>query len=69
MENIMKKGDGNVLTVPEAAEFLRIGRAAAYKGVECGEIPSIKVGRRILVPKQALYNLMETGNQAPKSKR
>ena len=46
------------LTVPEAAQRLGIGRNAAYQGVRRGEIPSIRVGGRILVPKRALDDLL-----------
>lgn len=48
-----------VLTVEEAAEYLRIGRAAAYAAINAGEIPSIRIGRRILIPRQALERLLE----------
>jgi excisionase family DNA binding protein len=43
-----------VLTVDEAAKVLRLGRSAAYKAVRAKEIPSIRIGRRILVPVAAL---------------
>jgi len=46
------------LTVPEAAARLGIGRNAAYQGVRRGEIPSIRVGGRILVPKRAFDELL-----------
>jgi len=48
-----------VLTVDEAAAILRIGRSAAYAAVKAGEIPSIKVGRRLLVPVCRLRALLE----------
>ena len=47
-----------VMTVDECAEYLRISRPQAYLGVHQGEIPSIRVGRRILIPKAALDRLM-----------
>ena len=40
---------GQTLTVPEVAERLRIGRNAAYDAIKRGEIPSIRIGKRILV--------------------
>ena len=43
-----------VYTVEEVAKILRIGRNAAYAAVKSGEIPSRKLGSRILVPKFAL---------------
>ena len=39
----------NVLTVPEVASYLRIGRTTAYELAKNGEIPSLKIGRQIRV--------------------
>lgn len=36
-------------TVPAAAKRLRIGRNQAYKAAASGELPVIKIGRRLLV--------------------
>ena len=47
------------LTVEEAAAMLGISRAGAYEAVQRGDIPSIRIGRRILVPKAALQRLLE----------
>jgi excisionase family DNA binding protein len=47
-----------VLTVEEAAQVLRIGRTAAYEAVRRGEVPSIRVGRRLLVPRHRLEALV-----------
>lgn len=38
-----------------------IGRNNAYEGVRTGSIPSIRVGKRILVPKVALDRLLDGG--------
>lgn len=43
-----------VLTVEEAAELLRISRGLAYEACHRGDLPSIRLGRRILVPKDEL---------------
>jgi len=53
------KADDLTLTVDETAKFLRIGRNSAYQGVMRGEIPSFKVGKRILVPRAALERLLQ----------
>ena len=42
------------LTIIEAAKILGIGRNQAYEAARRGEIPTIKIGRRILVPLAAL---------------
>jgi excisionase family DNA binding protein len=39
------------LTVEETAKLLGIGRKQSYEGVATGDIPSIRIGRRILVPR------------------
>ena len=46
------------LTVEEAAEALGISRAFAYESVRRGDIPHIKIGRRILIPKAKLEELL-----------
>lgn len=38
------------ITVPEAGEVLGIGRAAAYAAADSGDIPTLRVGRRLIVP-------------------
>lgn len=47
------------LTVEQAAKVLGIGRQLAYERVKTGEIPAIKIGRRLLVPRRALEKLLE----------
>jgi excisionase family DNA binding protein len=46
------------LTVPEAAELLGLSRAAAYQAVRSGEIPSVQIGRRWLIPRARLMELL-----------
>lgn len=45
-------------TVAEAAKILGIGRNTAYEACNAGEIPTIRLGGRILVPKAALDELL-----------
>jgi excisionase family DNA binding protein len=52
----------HVLTVDEAAKLLRISRGSAYEAVRQGVIPSISIGRRILVPWVGLQRLLEDGS-------
>ncbi len=47
-----------VLTVEEAAKLLRVSRGSAYEAVRTGELPSIRVGRRILIPRQSLLDVI-----------
>lgn len=46
------------LTVEEAASALGISRSFAYEAIAKGEIPCIRIGKRILVPKIALENML-----------
>ena len=46
------------LTVEEASEALGVSRTSAYEAVRNGEIPSIKIGRRVVVPTAALRRLL-----------
>ncbi len=54
------------LTVAEAARCLGIGRNSAYEAIAKGEIPVVKIGKRLLVPKTALEFLLAAGQ--PKKK-
>ena len=38
------------LTVEQAAKVLGIGRSTAYELIHTGDIPSLRLGRRIVVP-------------------
>ena len=46
------------MTIPEAARLLGISRSAAYRAVARGEIPTIRIGRRLLVPTAKLYAML-----------
>lgn len=46
------------ISVPEAGELLGLGRASSYTAALKGEIPSIKIGRRTLVPVAKLLTML-----------
>jgi excisionase family DNA binding protein len=46
------------VTVEEAARILGIGRALAYEAVRTGQIKSVRIGRRILVPLAPLKKML-----------
>lgn len=52
-------GERLVWTVEEAGWLLGISRAHAYDLVARGDLPSIRLGRRIVIPKHALALLIE----------
>ena len=47
------------ITVEEAGRLLGIGRNAAYEAARRGEIPTIRIGKRLLVPLVALERKLE----------
>ena len=47
------------MTVKEAAIALNISRGLAYQAARDGGIPTIRIGRRLLVPRRALEKLLE----------
>lgn len=51
-------------TITQAAEALGISRSSAYEAVHRGEIPTIRLGRRLLVPKAALERLLEGAGES-----
>ena len=51
--------EARTLTVDEAAKLLGISRNLAYELVRLGQIPSVRLGRRIVVPRAALERLLE----------
>ncbi len=62
LENISP--ERRVVTVNEAALMLRISRGAAYEAARRREIPSIRIGRRLLVPLAALERMLSGSGAA-----
>ena len=50
--------------VDEAGRLLGLGRNAAYEAAKRGDIPIIRIGRRLLVPKAALDRMLNGGVEA-----
>ena len=47
-----------VFTVEETGSILGLSRGSAYDAVRRGDIPAIKIGRRLLVPRVALEKML-----------
>jgi excisionase family DNA binding protein len=47
------------LSVGEAAEALGIGRSHTHELVRQGRIPSVRFGRRVLIPRRPLERMLE----------
>jgi excisionase family DNA binding protein len=46
-------------SVEEAAKVLHIGRTQAYRALKAGQIRSIRIGKRVLVPTSAIRQLLD----------
>jgi excisionase family DNA binding protein len=49
------------------AKILRIGKISAYQAIARGDIPCIRIGRRILIPRHALDQILTGFAPVPKS--
>ena len=52
------------VTIQEAAKILGIGRDQAYTAARLGQLPIIKIGKRLLVSLPALTRMIEEAGQA-----
>jgi excisionase family DNA binding protein len=48
----------DVLTPRDLMQLLRIGRTKVYQDLRSGAIPSLRLGRRFLVPRAALLEML-----------
>ena len=55
------EGEPKTQTIDEAAKVLGIGRNQAYAAARRGEIPSIRIGKRILVLREPLQRMLAGG--------
>lgn len=58
MEIYMTMINPATMTVTQAATVLGISRSSAYECVRLGTIPSIRLGRRIVIPRRSLDELL-----------
>jgi excisionase family DNA binding protein len=56
--------EGLTYTVEKAASLLGIGRNKGYEAAKSGELPTIKFGKRILVPRLALERMLSKVEKA-----
>jgi excisionase family DNA binding protein len=56
--NTSQKADRLVYDVPEAGALLGLSRNGSYEAAARGEIPTIKVGRLLKVPKAAFHKML-----------
>ena len=56
----MFKDYPDIMTIPQVAQALRIGRKAAYGLVKNNKLGHLRVGKTILVPKEMLVEFVKT---------
>ncbi|MFY9292613.1 MAG: helix-turn-helix domain-containing protein [Methylorubrum rhodinum] len=59
MEAVMPAQERKTISVEEAGRRLGVSRNTAYEAAGRGEIPTIRIGRRMLVPLAAFERLLE----------
>ena len=52
------------LSVEEAGQVLGVGRSLAYELARRGEIPAIRLGKRLVVPRTRLERLLSGASEA-----
>ena len=69
MKPLTNRSDGHRLTVSivEAAHLLGIGRTLAYEAARRGDLRTIRVGRRVLVPVLAIEELRAQASEVTES--
>jgi len=47
------------LTIPQAARLLGISTSKAYEAARCGQLPTLRVGSRVLISRRRLEELVD----------
>ncbi len=53
------------MTIPETADLLGLSESATYEAAARGEIPAVKIGRRVLVIRDLLMALLSGSLPTP----
>ncbi len=64
MKPLPEPNERPTVSVPEAGEFLGIGRATAYEAAKAGDLPTIRLGKRLVVPTAALRRMLGLDTRA-----
>jgi len=52
-----------VISVEEARKLLGLSRGLMYQAVNSGQVPSVRIGRRILIPRVLLEQMLKTAER------
>ena len=59
----MQRENAKVISITEAGAQLGLNRTASYLAAKRGDIPTIRIGRRVLVPRHAIDEMLERAVQ------
>ena len=59
----MAQASRRTISITEAAKVLGVGRNQAYEAARRGEIPTIRIGKRLIVPVAALERMLQGTGQ------
>lgn len=59
----------DVLTISELQKVLRIGRSTAYRLIKTKELPCVRIGRSIRIPKEYIREFVEAQCEAVEDDR
>ncbi len=54
-----------VLNADQVAVLLGLGRGSVYEALRRGDLPSVRIGRRILIPREPLLRLLGVSGDTP----
>ena len=50
----------DIMTVMEAAKVLKVGRSTMYQLIRSGAVKHVRIGKKILIPREYLRLFLET---------
>ena len=62
---MIRDGETLTLSISETAKLLGLGRNSCYEAARRGDIPTVIIGRRILVPVAALQRMLAEAGPVP----
>lgn len=63
---VMQVGDGKVLRVEDVMSVLGVSRWMVYEMIRRGELPVLRVGRLVRIPREALDAWIEAKTKRPR---
>jgi hypothetical protein len=68
MGKVPQAEDQPWMPVEEAGAALGLGRSSSYEAARRGDLPTLRIGRRLVVPTAALRRLLQLDVSAPASR-